>query len=1178
VVAAPSAEVGLPAEELAIVTRLREGGNAPAEWRREALLCHADFRSDECGQILEAACQVEQATQFSMERTLTMQMLAGHCISRATSPPYLTLAERKQLLAKANSLVEQAEQINMAGGAAANVESFLIKGFLALASHTICQSNEDELKRAEVLFNAALRIDSSSPRAHVGKAIVFAHANEWGKALSTFRQVFKWAAPWAPRAGLRFRRLNQMRFAVAVCFCSLGRFEPTRQALASVIAADPRDVECLCALAHLEAKVSKDGVGKSMEYLGEAASIDRNHPVVLCHLANHAFYCGFEGAAAENGRSDAPAQWELANSLLWRALGSARSEQVKAEVHYQLARLEHARGRYAEACSYYERCYRAQPSHLACAMGLAQTYVQMQRYTEAIPLLETLQQGKAPLPEGLKLLAFAYLMVGGKAKEAMKCTDTLVAKNKDDVDAWAMRAEANDQLSALEVSAPTAPKLGVEAYEHVARLLEDTARGHGAASPELWNNLGTLRGLQGDSDGAREAYSRGLALADELLVGERGSSAEGFKDLQVAQLTMRFNRAWLAESTGEQPDFGTAAQDYMSICEENNWYADTLLRLGAQWQRVGESEMALQRYHQAMKHNPVLAALMQAELHRHQADYSKALQSAETAVRCAGEKQFHYAHVFLGNLYHEVASSSATKQSDRDVYLKKALWNFTRALEHQKDSHYAANGIGMVFAQRGKLDFAKRTFQSVVQHHSMAGDPAVFVNLAHTYLRSGGDDNRKAIALYQRALKMRPDDITIRLYLAKAHFSVRDWDRCLAVLADATQIWPDDLLLRYNLAVTLESAGVYLVAMEKKTKRVVGVDSGMDQMTRAVELLSSAARVYAYVHLQWAEMSERERKRLANTTGAPSNLLEEMKRVALHKDYCADITDRAKEELNHLINLRKDMDDRMHRINAEKEERERVQREAKAEGRKKDEERRLEMEEQALHMMEATREIHLGQNLGEQKDALPKKPPQDKALKLSKTKEKEKQLLAVQGKGDLAEQEPGADMSGDANVSGAMIPAGLGDGAIAGEDEQAGQDSPHREKSKKDKKDKKKKDKKDKKDKKLKKALKRAREEEEVDGEQGDDFGIEALEEEEYLPIAEEPDAADTADARKSDKKDKKDKKKKKKDKDKKDKKAKKQRRAGGSDSGEGDVSPQVAPRTEEDIAMEEDLFGPDDE
>ena len=60
-----------PAEELAVVTRLREEGNGPAEWRREALLRHADLRSDECGQILEAACQVEQVTQYSMERTLT---------------------------------------------------------------------------------------------------------------------------------------------------------------------------------------------------------------------------------------------------------------------------------------------------------------------------------------------------------------------------------------------------------------------------------------------------------------------------------------------------------------------------------------------------------------------------------------------------------------------------------------------------------------------------------------------------------------------------------------------------------------------------------------------------------------------------------------------------------------------------------------------------------------------------------------------------------------------------------------------------------------------------------------------------------------------------------------------------------------------------------------------------
>eukprot|EP00415_Alexandrium_ostenfeldii_P000609 UN0609 len=266
--------------------------------------------------------------------------------------------------------------------------------------------------------------------------------------------------------------------------------------------------------------------------------------------------------------------------------------------------------------------------------------------------------------------------------------------------------------------------------------------------------------------------------------------------------------------------------------------------------------------------------------------------------------------------------------ADRDVYMKKALWNFTRALEHEKDSHYAANGIGMVFAKRGKLDFAKRTFQSVMQHHAMAGDPSVYINLGHTYLCSGGEDARKAVALYQRALKLKPDDLTIRLYLAKAFFGLKDYERCSSVLGDATQIWPDDLLLRYNLAVTPESSGVHLVSLEKKTKRVVGVDSGMDQMTRAVELLNAASRLYAYVHTRWGEISEAERKRLAMSSGAPANLLEEMKRVGLHKEYCQDITEKAREQLAVLTRTRSEIDAKMKKISEDKAEKERSHKEA----------------------------------------------------------------------------------------------------------------------------------------------------------------------------------------------------------------------------------------------------------
>merc|ERR1719382_1132055 len=240
---------------------------------------------------------------------------------------------------------------------------------------------------------------------------------------------------------------------------------------------------------------------------------------------------------------------------------------------------------------------------------------------------------------------------------------------------------------------------------------------------------------------------------------------------------------------------------------------------------MGEADQAVQRYQEAMKQNPVLAALMQAEAFRHRGDYTRALQSAEVAVRHAGTKQFHYAHVSLGNLYYEVATASKTKPKDRDQYLCKALRNFIQALGHEKDSHYAANGIGMVFAQRGKLDFARRTFQSVMQHRAMASDPSVYINLGHTYLRKGGDDARKAIALYERAKKLDPNKLLIRLYIAKAYYGLGDFDRCASVLGDALQIWPDDLLLRYNMAVAFEENGRTLVAKEKETNRVVGVDS-----------------------------------------------------------------------------------------------------------------------------------------------------------------------------------------------------------------------------------------------------------------------------------------------------------------------------------------------------------------
>lgn len=1007
------AQAETPAQ--ALIDRLRSEDASPVEWRSAALSRYTEGRADECERLLEACVDIERplcSAASVPEQVSNMCLLAELSISRAVAASRPPPAEVEQLLAKAKSLLDRADALDLGLGQMSSAESFIAKGYYAIAKHVLRVGRQgDELKRAEILFDAALKMDGACPKALLGRAVVLAQYKEWGKALGSLRQVLQRAAPRAPRAGLRLRCLKELRFAIATCFCDLRRFGQMRNALTGVISADAGDVESLCALAHLEAKVAADGVGKSLGFLSKAASVNREHPVVMLHLANHAFYCGMEDGAG--GEPEGQQPWELAEELLSKALSTTKSAPVEAEAHFQLGRLRHAQGKYAEAQKEYRSCVDLESDHQAGAFCLAQTCVQQGGYDEAVKLLERVRTCRSESLEVLKLLTFSYLKLGDRASEAAKCADALVAKAPKDMEAWTMRAEAHDQLAALQPS--SAQKVGIEVYEQVAKLLQESnGETNGSrqweATPQMWNNLGTLRSLQGDPRGAKEAYGRGLALAEQQLQGENGhgpSTTDEAKDLHIACLTMRFNRAWLAESEGDQPDFLQATQDYMAINEEHHWHADSLLQLGAQWARMGETESALHRYQEAMKSNPFHSAIMQAELYRQRGEYPKALQSAELAVQVAGDKQFHYAHVLLGNLYFEVAIAPSTRQRERDTFMHKALRNFTKALEHKKDSHYAANGVGMVFARRGKSDFARRTFQSVMQHHALSGDPCAFINLGHTYLLSGGENARKALALYERARALKPHDLDIRLYLAKAHFALKQYDRCIDVLSDATQIWPDDLLLRYNLAVSLESYGVHLVSEERKMRRVVGVDNAMEQMNHAIQLLNSAARLFEYVYKQWIDMSDEARRALVLSSGMGDTVADEMLAASTHKLYCADIQAKAQEELVHLQARRAEIERRVQENASKKAEELRMEQEQLQRTAEKNQDEAEEANDRARDLEEKARGMDIGKNLEaktlDKKTAAKPKEPKEKEPREGR-RSKAKALTDGEGEGADGEE------------------------------------------------------------------------------------------------------------------------------------------------------------------------------
>ena len=133
-----------------------------------------------------------------------------------------------------------------------------------------------------------------------------------------------------------------------------------------------------------------------------------------------------------------------------------------------------------------------------------------------------------------------------------------------------------------------------------------------------------------------------------------------------------------------------------------------------------------------MSDAPFQARLYSAEALQEAGDYANAVKWGERALEAAGEREEHYALVYLANLYFEAASHYKTLPAAKDNYLRMAMERYVKALSKDSDCHAAAMGVGMVFARRGKPEIARKAFQCVRDHRAMDDNPSLYLNLAHT--------------------------------------------------------------------------------------------------------------------------------------------------------------------------------------------------------------------------------------------------------------------------------------------------------------------------------------------------------------------------------------------------------------------------------------------------------------
>merc|ERR1712232_266363 len=288
---------------------------------------------------------------------------------------------------------------------------------------------------------------------------------------------------------------------------------------------------------------------------------------------------------------------------------------------------------------------------------------------------------------------------------------------------------------------------------------------------------------------------------------------------------------------------------------------------------------------------------------------------------------------------------------------------------------------------------------------------------------------------------MGPSDVTIRLYLAKAYFGLQNYDRCIGILTDALNIWPDDLLLRINLAFTLEKYSKSLLIQDNAQKAIPVI---MKTLNQASQLAHSAARLYDYISSAWASMSSASRTELTYSSCATANLTEEMEKVEERKEYCIEeLKGFAVRQIEHYNMIEKDIRKRQDEVaNARDVEAKRAEDEAKA-TETFEMSRLAEIQEQAVRLMGEGEEIQLGQNLEASKldaiGAAPKakpaprpsaKPAEDKKEKKKKEKkEKKKEKKDKKRKrehgSDDDKEETVAFGDGDTGKEGAELSAGV---------------------------------------------------------------------------------------------------------------------------------------------------------
>ncbi|KAL3532680.1 hypothetical protein ACH5RR_006201 [Cinchona calisaya] len=778
-----------------------------------------------------------------------------------------------------------------------------------------------DVEQASSAFKIVLDGDRDNVPALLGQACVQFSRGRYSDSLELYKRALQ-VFPLCPAA---------VRLGIGLCRYKLGQLEKAKQAFERVLQLDPENADALVALGILDLQTKEAAsIRWGMEKMQRAFEIYPYSAMSLNYLANHFFFTGKHYAVEKltetalavtnHGPTKSHSYYNLARSYHSKGdyekagmyyMASVKENNKPHEFvlpYYGLGQVQLKLGDLKSALANFEKVLEVYPDNCETLKTLGHIYIQLGQTEKAYEFIKKATKVDPRDPQAF--LDLGELLIStdaGAALDSFKTARNLLVKKREEELKKQKEKKENEvkgeeeEKKLTEVPIELLNNIGVLHFERGEFELAEQAF-KDALGDGIWLNfldvkpeLISVRQEQIDADRkasnseempnpCRDVQSDSLKSAQYPI--DASASVHLYKNLDVFhrleergipvelpydKVSTLFNLARLVE---QLHCIETASILYRLILYKYPDYVDAYLRLAAIGKARNNVQISTEMIADALKVDEKCqdALLILGDLELKNDDWVKAKETFRKAKEMANGND-SYASLCLGNWNYFAAIRSEKRAPKLEAtHLEKAKELYTKVLLQHTGNLYAANGAGVVLAEKGQFDISKELFTQVQEAASgsvFVQMPDVWINLAHVHFAQG--NFALAVKMYQNCLKKfyYNTDSQVLLYLARTHYEAEQWQDCKKTLLRAIHLAPSNYTLRFDTGVSLQK---FSASTLQKTKRTV------DEVRSTVAELKNAVRIFSLL-------------------SAASNLhfhgFDE-KKIETHVEYCKHLLEAAK--------------------------------------------------------------------------------------------------------------------------------------------------------------------------------------------------------------------------------------------------------------------------------------------